>query len=475
MPRESKELLSRKHAGRVLFGLILVLATTGCAEPTSHRPHVVLVMVDTLRADRLGVYGYGRGTTPHLDRWAGDHATVFRDALATGAWTLPSAASILTGLEVGQHRVGAGRNRLGEADRPLAQRLREAGYETHGFCEGGPMGAALGFDTGFDIYECDSFQNFPWQRALARFEARRADAPLFLFLQMYRVHTPLEARAEWLPFAGFTGRFGGRFAGRDVGELDYEAIRLGRMRPTREEMAYVSHLYDAAVRRLDAELGAFLEALEVSAAGEELLVIVTSDHGEEFFEHGMVGHGHSLFGELLRVPLLVRFPDERRGVEEMPVSTLDIAPTILEAAKLPVPEDFRGRPLGAPGNDQRVRVAEEATVGRALQRGSLKWIEIETPGGRQSRLHHLGIDPQERTNLAERHPAALASLQRAAEARGSQAPVSAGVLEDEPFSAEARRALEALGYGDRRPEAEPPPISPTSEGPAGVIGSQPRP
>ena len=115
-------------------------------------------MVDTLRADRLGVYGYGRGTTPHLDRWAGDHAT--------GAWTLPSAASILTGLEVGQHRVGAGRNRLGEADRPLAQRLREAGYETHGFCEGGPMGAALGFDTGFDIYECDSFQNFPWQRAL---------------------------------------------------------------------------------------------------------------------------------------------------------------------------------------------------------------------------------------------------------------------------------------------------------------------
>ncbi len=118
----------------------------------------------------------------------GRHSTVFCDALATGAWTLPSAASILTGLEVGQHRVGAGRHHLREADRPLAQRLREAGYETHGFCEGGPMAAALGFDTGFDIYECDSFQNFPWQRALEAlgYGDRRPEAeppPIFSYLR----------------------------------------------------------------------------------------------------------------------------------------------------------------------------------------------------------------------------------------------------------------------------------------------------
>ena len=403
------------------------------------RPHVVIVDIDTLRSDRTSLYGHTLPTTPRLDRWAAAHATVFEDSTSASNWTRPSTASMLTGLAVSQHQVGIERRALAPAHQSLAVVLSEAGYETRGIVGGGHLWPDFGFDIGFEVYD---FENEvpDWDGTLAWLAARRSERPVFLFFQTFIVHAPYRADDRFLPDSDFGGRFAGSTVGHDV----FEGYRRRELELDDDEREYVSLVYDAGIRRMDEGLGAFLEAIEEIFAGEDLLVIVTSDHGEALFEHDVLGHGQVLYSEVLRVPLVVRFPGGRPGRSSQPASGLDIVPTVLQVAGLEIPERLPGHSLLQPSGDDRVRGAEDAGHHYAIQVGDLKLIRR----GAGVRLFDLARDPGERHDIADQRPEQVRELTELLNGyleTYSLVPVEA---DDVTPSPETLRSLRALGYID---------------------------
>lgn len=340
------------------YGVWSGLSLHGEARVAPARPHVVLIDVDTLRADRLGCYGYTRDTSPRLDRWAASEAVLYEDALSTACWTLPATISMLTGLAPVQHRVYSGQMTMSPELTPIARRLRAAGYETHGRSDGAFVSSSFGFGEGFERYDCEprpreEHERIGWQPELARIRERRSERPLFYFLQTYQVHGPYpQDRRFEDPARPYRGR---------LGQENPSHIELVRSVSTLEaaDWRWLNDTYDAGIRRMDDVVGAFLEGLGAAFGDDPYLVIVTSDHGEEIGDHGDFGHGHDLHEELLRVPLLVRFPGGPAGARESrPVSSLDLVPTILDWAGLEVPAHLPGRSLRQPLPERRLRVAE---------------------------------------------------------------------------------------------------------------------
>jgi len=435
------------------YGIWGDLRLVGGAERRPERPHVILVVIDTLRADGLGAYGAGRPTSPRIDAWAASKATVFRDALATAPWTLPSVASILTGLTSRQHGVRARQDALAPDIPTIATRLAEAGYETRAVTGGAYLRPAFGLHRGFERYDSRQWRRVPRDEALAWIETRGSERPFFLFFHTYYPHAPYPFDEKFVdrdpPYKGW-------LAGREVtypevidpyneGTLDLEA----------SDRRYVRALYDALVAEMDAFVGRFLERLEDLLEDEEFVVILTSDHGEEFFEHDQLGHGHSLFGELLRVPLLVRFPRGREGFAgevARPVSTLDVVPTLLEVAGLGRPEALAGRSLVGELPGRRARFAEEPMhellavvledhallLGRRRRvRGSFGPVQ----------LFDRDRDPGERENLHERLPEKVGELTRILERfQERYGPVGTEGRPSSSPDSDILRKLQELGY-----------------------------
>ncbi len=356
------------------------------------RPHVVLIDIDTLRADRVGPRSGARDLTPRLDRWAERHARVFSQAWSSSTWTLPSTVSILTGLSVTQHQVALPNKKLTAAHRFLGRILSEAGYETYALTEGGYVSSDFGFADGFDVFDGRQFQDVDWPQAFEWLaERRRSEHPFFLFIQTYSVHDPFEPDPRFLPRPDY----GGSLAGKAVTAEDViHPFGEKLLSLSAEERDYIQRLYDAGVQRFDEALGVFLETLEQEFAGEELLVVITSDHGEEFFERGSAGHGSfsQYYEELLHVPLIVRFPDARAERIDEPASTLDIVPTVLDVVGLAVPPHLSGRSLRG-AVEPRVVVAEVMPGFRALRLGDLRQEKTRERGlnrATRRRLRALG-------------------------------------------------------------------------------------
>jgi len=387
------------------------LRLRGPVERAPERPHLVFVDVDTWRADRLGVYGAPPDRTPRLDAWAAEQAVVFTDAVATASWTLPSTLSMLTGLAVQQHEV-YGRDRLvASEDVYLATRLRRAGYETLAMSDGGFVSPAYGLSAGFDVfdYQREQFGTHAdpgWDAVLDRLARRRSERPAFVFLQTYLVHAPFPEdrrfEPEHAPYEGW-------LSGQDVGyDNVITPFRDGALELDAADRAHISRLYDAGVARVDEILGAFLARLDEVLGEQPYAVVVTSDHGEELFDHGSLTHGRTLYDELLRVPLLVRFPHARAGRSDAPVSTLDLVPTLLDLAGLPIPDDLPGHTLADPPRGPRLRLAGGSMASHAVRFDGHKLVVRRGPDGRPrtrgARLYDLREDPGEHTDVAERRP-----------------------------------------------------------------------
>jgi arylsulfatase A-like enzyme len=389
------------------------LCVRGEPARSPERPHVVLIDVDTLRSDRLGCYGHARATSPRLDAWAAREAVVYLDNSSTAGWTLPATASMLTGLAVHQHGATSFSNAVSAQTPTLAGYLREAGYETFGTADGSVLRPRFGFGQGFDVYDGDRSVQGDWKRELEWIRARRSERPFFLFLQTYRVHAPYRWDERFVD-PGYDGRWKGR-------AIEYEhfidPFCEGKLVLADEEKQLASDLYDAQIHEVDRMLGDFLAGLEAAVSGQPYLVIVTSDHGEEFFEHGKMAHGFSLYEEVLQVPLIVRFPAATgRGpgrVQER-TSILDIVPTVLDVAGLPLPEALPGRSLLRPLDPAASFVAQHGSKTRTIRHGSYKLIDghIKRRGGRQlgSQLFDLEDDPGERRNLLYKEPKLVRTL-----------------------------------------------------------------
>lgn len=418
------------------------------------RPNVLVLLLDTLRADRLGCYGNERDLTPSLDALA-ERGVRYADAMSAASWTLPSHASLFTSTYPSQH--GLWKDQVLPAElSTIAEVLRAAGYRTAGFAEGGFLGSAHGFPRGHELYDSKNRDcSVTFDRAAAWIAERTT--PYYAFVHTYQVHSPYEPPPE------FRERFVRPYDGAlpevvDAPEYDWSH---GGAPPSAEDQRYVSDLYDAEVAYLDQQVGRFLERLEAAGALENTLLLITSDHGEEFFEHGSALHGMSLYQEQLHVPLILAWPGHFDGgaVMEHAVHTIDVAPTIAAAAGVAPPPTWVGaalgfeasaasRPLFVPMKtlwSSSRRVGEPAA---SLREGDLKYVAYpadlrrfdEHPG---AALFDLASDPGERHNLLDE--AGAEAWSRKLEALYDRYPEvqTGGVAEHD----EATRAeLEKLGY-----------------------------
>jgi arylsulfatase A-like enzyme len=323
---------------------------------------VLILVMDTARADRCSVYGHPRPTTPALERLA-EEAVVYEEAWAPSHWTPPSHATLLTGLSPRNHgcEPAAGAY-LNPTVPTLAEILREAGYRTGLMANNAALALDDGLFRGFEelrlFYE-DRETLFPEERTAPRtheialdWMRRAADdgRPFLLVVNDVEPHMPYTppggmdnplVRPEYRTDAAEYRRLV-TFAGRD-GVMH----GFGDQRIARETILLLSDLYDGEIAALDDSIGSLLSALRVEGLLDETLVVVTSDHGEAFDEHGLIEHSSGLYRYLLRVPLVIRYPGARLAgtrVSEL-VRLEDVLPTILELTGAPAPARVDGRSL----------------------------------------------------------------------------------------------------------------------------------
>ncbi len=315
--------------------------------------NVVLICLDTVRADHLGCYGYTRHeTTPAIDELAA-RSIVYTRTSATAGWTKPSVPSFLTGTFPMQHGVYEGSSRdagaarsdvLPEASRTLAEAFHEAGYHTAAFVKNAQLRKGLGFEQGFELYrdEAGDAREIRW-RARDWLDEIQGEEPFFLYLHFLDAHWPYPVPEEYA--ARFTDPESIElFRTRDWSGLR-DRINSGELELTSEQRDALLALYDGSLRFIDDQLALLFRDLERRGMAENTVVCIIADHGEEFLEHGRIGHGHGLFENLLHVPWILHVPGEGGRRVDTLTSLVDLYPTLLHAARL----DERG---DGPGVDR---------------------------------------------------------------------------------------------------------------------------
>ncbi|MCU0611254.1 MAG: sulfatase-like hydrolase/transferase [Candidatus Eisenbacteria bacterium] len=420
---------------------------------------VFLISIDTLRPDHLRCYGYRRLSTPGVDHLAKDGIR-FAAATAQAPSTLPSHASMLTSLYPAHHGAFYGRKtRCAPSLTTLAAVLAGGSYRTISYNGGAQIAPEFGLDAGFDRYVVVGEHHFSTtvDSTLSWISRHGADSTFF-FLHTYEVHAPYNPRAGYL--RKLDGRYRGALPGR-INKHLLADINEGRRSITDTDRRHIVAAYDAEILSMDRALATFMDSLRTLGVYDRALIVFTSDHGEEFGEHGMMGwHGHTMYDELLHVPLIVKLPRSAaagRIVREQ-VRSIDIAPTILDVAALGIPDSFEGTtliPLIRGGSSRNGR--EHARVSMAQKdrgpRGLMKSIRtadwklalIEEAGQVvRTELFHLRKDPREKENLARDRPEVADSLGAIMLAMHAHRPVP----EEHPavLELETNLRLEALGY-----------------------------
>ena len=425
--------------------------------PPPDAPNLLLVVVDTLRADRLGSYGAERPTSPALDRLAASGVR-FARAYSPAPWTKPSVASIFTGLHPSAHGANRVKTALAEDAVTLAERLRAQGYRTAGVVSHDVLATKNGFAQGFERYFEDEALGHDHvstegvtRRALALLDELAAgNEPFFLFVHYFDPHYNYVRHPEF----GFAAKGAGRLDGSQ------SLVSLRKLDLSSEEIGLLRDLYDEEIRYTDEGIGRLLAGVDRAGQGERTVVVATADHGEAFLEHGWLGHTRSLYDVLLRVPLIVRAPGVAPRVVEEPVTTVAVLPTVLELLGVPASDPaaqvaslaprMRGEPASTeplfaevdflPVFDPQKRAAKKALIGPRF-----KLIRDERSG--KVELYDLEQDPGETRDLADAQPDRVESLLAELDERAEAAATGAmrGRVR-EPSQDELER-LRLLGYG----------------------------
>ena len=439
-----------------IFIIAAILGAAGCGcsseRAAPELQGVVLVSIDTLRADRLPIYGYDRAVAPFLTQ-LGEQGVVFEQALAQSPWTGPSHGSLLTSRHPSALQLGDWRKPrpLPTGAVTLAEVLRDAGFRTHAVVGGGYLSARTGFDQGFERFEEEaSFASSPSvDRALTWLEELPRDERFFLFLHTYQVHhyapSP-EASRRWV--RSYDGPL---LRVRSLPTLlEFPELWRRSLSGLQEaDLRYVTDLYDAALYSVDGELARLHRLLASKGFERRTLFVVTSDHGEEFLDHGGTGHGWNLYQENLRVPLIVwhsSLPPRRIA---QPVRLLDVSPTIVGLAGLDASPDWRGRSLEPLLRGEEADIppayAEHAHVPlRALRSGAFKYIE--DLDGSAPQLFDLERDPTETNNLAGSDHEAEERLREALRAQAAAIAEAAFPARGSALDATLLQRLKELGY-----------------------------
>lgn len=428
-------------------------------------PDVVLVTLDTTRADHLGCYGYFRDTSPRLDELAAE-ALLFERALVPMATTLPTHTSMLTAVWPEEHGVLANLRRQTVYERDatlttLAEVFADAGYDTGAFVSAFPLRRDAGLTDGFDVYdEPEGREQRPavetTDAALA-WLARERTAPFFLWAHYFDPHSP------YIPPPPYDKRFHKEPA-LTAWLAEREIDRISRRQTKRKGRVVVAdvdtNLYDGEIAYMDHHVGRLLDALRARPRWERTIVAVLGDHGEGLNQHDEAGHGLA-WDEQIRVPFLLRIPGVAPARNEDLVSAVDLAPTLLGLVPLPGRErllsratgvdvlaaDFAPRPLLAQTSDRKEQFGDEVI---ALTTPRWKYLDLGTEG---EELYDLQADPHELVNLAAEHPEVLAEM-RAEARRTLEAQRARGGGRARAATEAERAALEELGYGGDGDEDE---------------------
>ena len=370
-------------------------------------PNIILVSLDTLRRDHLGLYGYDRPTSPFIDKVLAPNATVFDNLVSAATTTAPSHMTMFTSLPPSVHGAKQELELISVAVPTLAELLRNAGFETAAFTEDGPLAQARGFGIGFNEYVENKSPLFLFpdgQIELTFGQGREwlkrvKDQPFFLFLHTFQVHAPYRPPDAY----------------RDL--FEDSRTRRARRRPS-EHRANARRLmldYDREIRYVDDEIRSFVDWLAREGISANTILIVTSDHGEQFYEHGYRGHATLPYEEVAGVPLIFSGPGIAKGRRvRRPVAHIDLMPTILELLRIEPPKHLRGRSLAAlvRGESEKPNERPEPIFTESWDPGigfippafaarvrNQKLIRYRDENGVRFEYYDLGSDPTERNNL----------------------------------------------------------------------------
>jgi len=480
--------------GAVLVSLVL-LAAAGCRGRPAHPPPqgAILLVVDALRADRLGCYGYQRRpTSPHIDALAAD-GTRFVHAISSTPWTLPSIATLFTSLYPTVHGATLASNItqwlvdhanfrpvtvLDSSRTTLAEVLEAHAFATAGFVHGSYPAAEFGVAQGFERYDANLQPGIRFQiQALLDWLDRERPRRFFAYLHTAEVHSPYmppgpnprwsvddpdptvrdvargldEERARYREF-DFDPDYDGSLDG------SWESLRtLNARKLTPRDTEHLGALYDRGIAYTDYWIGRLVDELQRRGLYDRTVLVVTADHGDELLDHGRVEHGRTHFEEVMRVPLVIHVQDEGIGrVVDQQVGLIDVTPTLLDLLGVPSDLPFEGRslvPLIEGKSLPEVAILGEASLTsglKALRTNRWKYLQ---GGPEREQLYDLAADPGERTNVCANQKdtcAALARQLRDKEATLAEAARQAGLPEPQPakVDAEMRERLRRLGYAN---------------------------
>lgn len=462
----------------VMTGAVLVERSNefhGASTTTGRQrlPNVILISLDTVRADHTSVYGYSRNTTPALAAFARS-ATTFRNAIASSNYTLPSHTSMFTGLYAGVHgnyEPDTGET-LSPRDTTLAEALFQRGYATMSVVSNAPfLGHGFGLDRGFEYLDAryeDDVRYSPRDALLQLglgmpiVQRRRADEieaessalirraaqkrrPFFLFVNFMDAHAPYPAPRKWA--TAFPGRRSDADTERLVGDSMAEMLRG---KPPNLAPAIRDHLisqYDGAIAFVDQNVGSLIATLKETGIWDDTIVIITSDHGEAFGDKGFIGHGYSLYQDAIRIPLVIKFPHQAAAsARDEPVALTDLFATILEATATTPSHPHFGLSLSGPLPPSRVVFSEGFTTVKdrnGVLRAAVtsRYKLIEEPG--TAHFFDLVDDPDEHNDLAAHAPSVSRQLHEGIAGLAALQPHNQAGRKIDP---ETERRLRALGY-----------------------------
>ncbi|MHC4158706.1 MAG: sulfatase [Planctomycetota bacterium] len=459
-----RKILKRGIYGGLATSLAPALWVSGCSKLRRKKiPNVILIVIDTMRADHTGCYGYQRNVTPNIDRLARD-GILFKKAIVAAPWTLPSVASILTS----QYPCVLGvYDKLTVIDSrfPLFSEIfKQHNYTTHGIVSHTLMSARFGLGRGFDHYDeestfCDEGISSPTVTSKAiSFLQQSHKQPFFLLLHYFDPHYNYTLHKQYNYFPSYNGNL----------KSGHPMMELWRIRHqlSENDIKFLLSLYDSEIAFTDEYIGKLLNELKKLGLYDNSIIIVTSDHGEEFMERGWIGHTRTLHQELLWVPLIIRLPAGGAQVVKQPIGLIDIMPTILKYFGWKIPDGLEGQTLNLcqcasiasrpifseTFNPQLLRILQQEPVRpiayRSIILDNWKYIYDQQSGSEQ--IYDLSEDPYEKNNLSEQqteqHNGLKALLSnwikyvKTKEKQGSSHDAS------ELFTPEQRKHLESLGY-----------------------------
>lgn len=390
--------------------------------------NIIFVSFDTLRASNIHILGYEKDTTPFLDKFA-QKGFIFTNAVSVSSWTLPASMSWFTGAYPSKHKVlnkftvnTKGEEEITNLEKvspdltTLAEVLKEKGYKTGAFTGGAALDSQFGFDKGFDEYYDDiNFGGFKdtIPGALA-FVNKHKNEKFFLFLHGYDIH------GQYVPEGGYDRRFvdfeyKGNLTGSKEEQkiLREEGVNTGRIFLTKDDVKFLTALYDEKIQRADENFAHFLEDYQKLNLLDKTIFVITSDHGEELYEHGRIDHGHSLYDELVRVPLFIIIPGLKVGGIKIyeQVRSIDIMPTLFELSGIDFPPEVKtqiqGQGLSAlmSGKAVHLDIYPETDYRyterlRAIRSWDSYKVIINLDSGREE-FFNLAPDPKETNDLGD--------------------------------------------------------------------------